>query len=124
MNFLVLNQELYREETLSAFVVVALILLVGDGILYYAIPLNPGVQQWVLLLLHQSLQARHVILLVLVLPLLPLLQVVRVYQSHYELLTCILLDLFFRVHDHFLMINLCEKLYPAVIRQAQSSLYL
>ena len=88
----------------------ALVLLVSDGILYYAIALDPGVQQGVVLDLHQCLYPRLVLLLILLLASLPLLEVVRVYQRDYETLPLVLFHLFGRVHEHFLMVDLCEEL--------------
>jgi hypothetical protein len=116
MYFFMLNQELDREETLPTFIVVAFILLVSHRILYYAIALNTSIKEWILFLLHQSLYPSHIVLLILIFPLLPFFQVVRVYHCHYELLTSILLDLFSRIHNHFLMINLGEELDPGLIR--------
>ena len=88
----------------------ALVLLVSDGILYYAIALDPGVQQGVVLDLHQRLYPRLVLLLILLLASLPLLEVVRVDQCDYETLPLVLFYLIRRVHEHFLIVDLREEL--------------
>jgi hypothetical protein len=102
----------------------ALVLLVSDGILYYAIALDPGVQQGVVLDLHQRLYPRLVLLLILLLESLPLLKVVRVYQRDYETLPLVLFDLVRREHEHFLMIHLREELDAGLSVQPEGLLYL
>jgi hypothetical protein len=102
----------------------ALVLLVSDGILYYAVALDPGVQQGVVLDLHQSLYPRLVLLLILLLASLPLLEVMRVDQCNYKTLPFVLFDLFRRVHEHFLMVDLCEELDTGLSVQPQSLLNL
>ena len=44
MYLFMLNEKLYGQEALSTLAVVAIVLLVSDGILYYAVALDPGVQ--------------------------------------------------------------------------------
>ncbi len=110
MYLFMLNEKLYGKEALSALAVVALVLLVSDGILYYTVALYPGVQQRVLLELHQLLKTHLVVLLVLIFAPLSLLEVVCVDQSHDETVPFVLFDLVTRVHEHFLMVDLREEL--------------
>jgi hypothetical protein len=104
--------------------VVALVLLVSHGILYYAVALDPGVQQGVMLDLHQRLYPRLVLLLILLLAPLPLLEVVRVYKCDYETLPLVLFDLVRRVHEHFLMVDLREELDAGLCVQPEGLLNL
>ena len=43
MYLFMLDEKLYGKEAFSALAVVALVLLVSDGILYYTVALDPGV---------------------------------------------------------------------------------
>ena len=92
--------------------------------MYYAVALDPGGQQGVLLDLHQLLEAHLVVLLVLILSPLPLLEVVRVYESHDETLPLVLFDLVRGVHEHFLMVDLREELDAGFCVQSQGLLHL
>jgi hypothetical protein len=102
----------------------AFVLLVSDGILYYAIALDPGVQQGVVLDLHQRLDPCLVLLLILFLATLPLLEVVWVYQGHYKTLPLVLFHLFGGIHEHFLIVDLREELDAGFSVQPQSLLNL
>ena len=103
---------------------VALVLLVSDGILYYAVALDPGVQQRVVFDLHQCLYPRLVLLLILLVAPLSLLEVVRVYQGHNETLPLVLFDLVRRVNEHFLMVDLREELDAGLCVQPEGLLNL